>query len=313
MPTMSIDSPIGGTISTAPKQSPVLGISLYVLAVFLIVVMNAFAKKATEFHTPVEAVFYRGLIAMALLLCYAAFKRRLTTIHKTARFKSHVGRSLAGNVGVVMVFWSYSLMPMADVTALLFASPLIVTVLSAVLLKENVGIYRWLAVITGFLGVTLIAQPSGQDYASYGLLVVTVAVFATALVQIFLRDLGKTEDALTTVFYFLAFGILFSGIYMIFKGSWPHPLAVIPLIGAGIASGIQLIIKTQAFRLAEASLLSPFSYTSILWATLFGFLFWDDLPTMMVIAGTCIVITSNLFIVWRERQLGKSSRKHDTV
>ncbi len=308
MPGMSIENPVGGGIADTPKQQPLFGIILYVIAVFLIVVMNAFAKKATEYHAPIEAVFYRGIIAMILLLCYAAFKGRLATLHKTARFKSHIGRSIAGNIGVVMVFWSYSLMPMADVTAILFASPLIVTVLSTFLLKENVGPYRWLAVFTGFIGVVLIAQPSGQDYASYGPFVVLVAVFSTALVQVFLRELGKTEDALTTVFYFLAFGIFFSGIYMIFKGSWPHPAALIPLIGAGLASGIQLIIKTQAFRIAEASLLSPFTYTSIIWATLFGWLFWDDIPTSMVITGTFIVVGSNLFILWRERRRGHAGK-----
>lgn len=298
----------GGPQDGPLARKPLLGIALYLLATLMIIVMNAFVKKATEFHTPVEAVFYRGIIAMALLLAYAAYKRH-AALFRTARIGSHLGRSIAGNIGVVMVYWSYSLMPMADVTALLFAAPLIVTMLSALLLKESVGPYRWLAVATGFLGVILIAQPSGESYAGYGVAVALAAALSTALVQIFLRDLGKTEDALTTVFYFLAFGILFSGIYMIFRGNWPHPEAVIPLIGAGVTGGIQLIVKTQAFRLAEASLLSPFSYTAIIWATLIGWIFWDDLPTLMVVLGTAVVIASNLFILWRERRKQKFAIK----
>lgn len=282
-------------------QKPVLGIALYLAATILIVVMNAFVKKATEYHTPIEAVFYRGIVAMALLLGYATFKGRFD-LYKTTRIKSHLGRAIAGNIGVTMVFWSYSLMPMADATAMLFAAPLIVTVFSALLLKEYVGPYRWAAVATGFIGVLLIAHPSGADYPHYAIAVVLTAACSTAAVQIFLRELGKTEDALTTVFYFLAFGITFSGIYMVFKGHAPDPHAVIPLLCAGVASGIQLIIKTQAFRLAEASLLSPFSYSSIIWATMAGWLFWGSLPTATVIAGTIVVISSNLFILWRERR-----------
>lgn len=282
-------------------QHPLLGIALYVIATLLIIVMNAFVKAASEYHDPVEAVFYRGLIAMALLLAWAAYKRQLRSICRTTRIRSHLGRAVAGNIGVVMVFWAYALMPMADVTALLFAAPLLVTMLSALLLKEQVGRYRWSAVIIGFGGVLMIAQPSGEHYASYALFVALAAALSTALVQIFLRELGKTEDALTTVFYFLAFGIAGSGVYMVFAGSWPHPAAIIPLLGAGIAGGIQLIIKTQAFRLAEASLLSPFAYTSILWATLIGWFYWGDLPTLPVVGGTVIVIASNLFILWREQ------------
>lgn len=281
-------------------QKPALGIALYSFAVLMIVVMNAFIKKATEYHTPVEAVFYRGIIAMALLLAYAAYKQQLRGIYKTSRIGSHIGRALVGNIGVVTVYWSYSLMPMADVTAMMFASPLIVTALSAVMLKETVGRYRWLAVLAGFAGILLIAQPSGEAYVSYGPYVVLLASFSTALVHIFLRTLGKTEDALTTVFYFLAFGLIVTGIYMVFAGTPPHPAAVIPLIGAGLASGVQLIAKTQAYRLAEASLLSPFSFTSIIWATLFGWMFWDDLPEAIVVCGMAVVIASNLFILWRE-------------
>lgn len=294
------------------RQKPALGIILYIAAVFLIVVMNGFVKEATQYHSPVEAVFYRGLIAMAILLGYAAYKGKFH-IYKTTRLKSHIGRSIAGNIGVVMVYWSYSLMPMADATALLFTAPLLVTVMSALLLKEQVGRYRWLAVIIGFLGVLLISSPSGIDYEGYAIFVVLGAACSVALVQIFLRELGKTEDALTTVFYFLAFGITASGIYMIFKGTWPHPAAIIPLIGAGLSSGVQLIIKTQAFRLAEASLLSPFSFTSIVWATLIGWIFWDDLPTITVLLGTAIVIASNLFIIWRETRIKPGKTRHNTA
>jgi drug/metabolite transporter (DMT)-like permease len=286
-------------------QTQAMGIALFLVATFLIVTMNAFAKMATVYHSPVEAVFYRGVVAMVLLLSFTTVTRR-KDVFKTKRPMAHLGRSLAGNIGVILVFWSYSLMPMADVTAFLFTAPLMVTVLSIPLLGEKVGPYRWSAVIIGFLGVVLIAQPFGGGFVGAKALVPLGATFFMALVNIFLRELGKTEDPFTTVFYFLAVGLVFTGIYMIFNGTLPHEKAIWPLVGAGIAGGLQLILKTKAYTLAEASLLSPFTYTSILWATLFGWLFWGDLPTAAVCIGAIIIITSNIVIYMRESRVKRA-------
>lgn len=270
--------------------------------------MNAFAKAAAEYHDPLEIVFYRGVVALALLLAYIAFKKR-ADFYKTARIKSHIGRALVGNFGVFTVFWSYKLLPMADVTALLFSAPLIVTMLSALILKEHVGIYRWAAVVTGFVGVLLIIGPDAGTFGDYKSFVPLLAAFSTALVAIFLRDLGKTEDSITTVFYFLLFGVLFSGIYMLFSGTLPVPDAADLLVATGIAAFVQLMMKTESFRLAEASLLSPFSYIMLLWAIIIGWVFWGDVPGMEVLCGAAVIIASNLFITWRE---SKRRRKTDT-
>lgn len=290
-------------VSADRPQHTVKGILLFVLATFLIICMNAFAKMASDHHDPVEVVFYRGIVAMLLLLGFVAVTRRraMIDVFKTARPLAHLGRSVAGNIGVILIFWAYALLPMADVTAMLFISPLIVTALSVPILGEKVGAWRWSAVLIGFAGVLLIANPGGQGLNSWLFLLPLAAAFFTALVNIFLRQLGRTEDAMTTVFYFLLFGILVTGLYMPFGGQWPQADAVWVLLGAGITGGLSLMIKTEAFRMAEASLLSPFTYTSIVWATLFGWLFWGDLPTLWVITGAAIIIASNLVVAWRER------------
>ena len=282
------------------QKSTAMGIVLFLAATFLIVTMNAFAKMASAYHTPVEIVFYRGLVAMAMLLAYVLATRR-KDVFKTTRPYTHLGRSIVGNCGVILVYWSYSLMPMADVTAFLFTSPLMVTVLSVPLLGEKVGPYRWAAVMTGLIGVMMITQPFGGSFIGAKALIPLGATFFTALVNIFLRTLGKTEDPFTTVFYFLAAGLTITGLYMPFFGHPPHPEAVMALIGTGITSGLQLILKTQAYRLAEASLLSPFAYSSIVWATLFGWLFWGELPTIWVVCGAAVIIASNMTIYYREQ------------
>ncbi len=276
---------------------------------FLIISMNAFAKKAAEYHDPIEIVFYRGLVAMILLLIYVAYKKR-TDFYKTTRMKSHFGRAFIGNCGVIAVFWSYKLLPMADVTALLFSSPFIVTVLSALILKEKVGIYRWLAILIGFIGVVMIVGPSLSGLHGYAVFVPLLASLCMGFVAIFLRDLGKTEDSITTVFYFLLFGVLYSGVYMVFKGSFPAPDAMGILFCVGLAAFVQLILKTEAYRLAEASMLSPYTYIMLIWAALIGWIFWGDVPDIWVWIGASVIIVSNLFITWREQ---KNKQKKDAA
>lgn len=287
------------------RQHFTAGIILFLLADFFIVAMNAFAKGAAPLHTPVEILFYRSIVAMFFLLAFIALSGR-KNIYKTTRIKSHIWRALVGNAGVVLNFQALSLMPMADVTALLFTAPLIVTLLAALILKEQVGPRRWIAVAAGFSGVLLISHPSGHDLVLPGLLAAMGSALCNALVILLLRDLGRTEDALTTVFYFLSFGIFFSGIYMVFFGHMPYPHTAWLLAGAGIAGGLQLLLKTQAYRIAEASLLSPFTYVSLLWATLIGWIFWGSVPTVWAAAGAAIIVASNLFIIWRERRVQKT-------
>ncbi len=277
------------------------GLTLFLIADFFIIVMSAFAKGAAVYHDPVEILFYRSLVAMFMLLLFAGAMRR-KNLYRTKRIKAHLWRAVVGNGGMALGFWALALMPMADITALTFTAPLMVTALSALFLHEHVGPRRWVAVALGFAGVLVLANPAGQDFSTLGVVIALMCALCNALVIIALRDLGRTEDALTTVFYFLAFGILFSGVYMLFRGHAPAPGAWWLLIGTGIAGGLQLILKTQAYRMAEASFLSPFAYLSLLWAALLGWMFWHDVPTVWTAAGAAIIIGSNFFVIWRKRK-----------
>jgi len=287
-------------IKTKIGESRILKAACLILfSTFLIVCMNTFGKVLTEILHPVEVVFYRNLVALLLILGIILYKRQWSAF-RTKKPVGHIARGLVGNGSLALVFWAYSLMPMADVTALLFTAPLIVTFLSPFLLDEKVGIYRWSAVLVGFAGVLLMAHPTGgTDH--FGILVGLAAACGVASVNITLRYLGKTEDAMTTVFYFLLIGTVASGLLVPFLGHGTLPLDYKwYIIGIGLVGGIAQIAKTEAYRLAPASVLGPFVYTSIIWATLFGFLIWNDIPTVWVALGAAIVIGSNIFITWRE-------------
>jgi drug/metabolite transporter (DMT)-like permease len=288
------------------KDHPIKGIIMMAIAVFLIITMNMFAKMVGNTHTPVEIVFWRNFVALIIVLALM-LKTRDISLFKTQRIKGHMVRSIGGTCGLIMVFWAYALMPMADVVAIMFTAGLMTTGLSAFILKEKVGVYRWGAVAFGFLGAFLTVLPSGNEWELKGGIVSLSAAFVGgALVSTMLRSLGKTEPALTTVFYFLTVGIIITLPYVLYAGHFPSYATLWPLIGCGVAGGISLIFKTEAFRYAEASLLSPVHYTSIIWATFMGWVAFGDLPTFNVLAGASIIILANLVIVWREHIKSKA-------
>ncbi len=283
-----------------PATAMVKGVSLTLLATLCIVLMNACAKMSSSVHNPVEMIFYRGIVALGLLVPYMLARHPLS-VFKTRRIGAHLYRSVAGNIGVGLVFWAYSLMPMANATALLFAAPLFVTVLSPLLLRERVDTGRWIAVMAGFGGILLIARPSVGLLGDPASVVAIGAALCMALVDMALRNLGRSENPLTTVFYFILGGVILSAPYTLMVGHLPDGRMLPWILGIGVFTAIQQLAKTAAFRHCEASFLAPYTYTSMVWATLVGWLLWREILTMPVLLGTGVVIASNLFILQRSR------------
>jgi drug/metabolite transporter (DMT)-like permease len=284
------------------------GIILILAATLCIVLMNTCAKMSSAAHGPIEMVFFRGVIVLALLVPYMLLRRPLS-VFKTKRWKAHLYRAFVGNLAVGFVFWAYSLLPMADATSLLFAAPLFVTMLSPLLLNERVDRYRWFAVIVGLGGILLIAKPSADILSRPASLIGLTAALFVALVNIELRNLGRTDDPLTTVFYFMLIGVLISGPYTLLFGSWPDGETRYWIIGIGIFAAAQQLTKTAAYRYAEASLLAPWTYSSILWAIITGWIFWHEFPGPAALAGMAVVIGSNLFNLWREAKMNRQIEK----
>lgn len=272
---------------------------LMVLSVFFVTAMNTGAKLSSPYHDPIEIVFYRGCVALAVMTIWMVATNNYKLL-KTNRPFTHLGRSVVGNIGVCMVFWAYALLPMASATTIILTSGVMVTLLSAIFLKEKVGPWRWGAVCFGLCGCLIATDMHGADFNPVGTMVAMVAMVTTSLVAIFLRHMGKTEHAFTTVFYFVLAGVLSSGLYMVFKGHAPDPNAYWILLATGLFSLFSLLFKTESYKFAEVSLLSPLQYTALVWSVTFGWMFWGDVPSVMVLSGAGLVVASNAVIVWRE-------------
>ncbi|MDH4316742.1 MAG: DMT family transporter, partial [Gammaproteobacteria bacterium] len=219
-------------------------------------------------------------------------------------------RAIIGCVSLMTTFAAYSLMPMAETTVLLFTASLFIPVLGIVFLKEKVGPYRWAAVIVGFGGVIIMAQPTGAVYA-LGIAVALTAALMHATLQIVLRYLGKFESPETITFYFVVIGTLVTALPLPFVAVQPT-LAEIPLLfGVGLSGAAAQWLLSIAFRNAPAAIVTVFNYSGIVWATLFGWLIWNDWPLPAVLAGAAVVIGSNVLMIWRESRIGRITDARD--
>jgi drug/metabolite transporter (DMT)-like permease len=284
----------------------VLGMSAAMGAFFMFTVMNMFAKLLSANHSVIEIAFYRNLIAcLPFLIMIFAFGRREILIIRSK--PSLVGiRAAIGTISLVTTFTAYSLMPMADTTALLFTSSLFIPVLGVIFLKESVGPYRWAAVAMGFIGVVIMAHPSGEVY-TLGILVALTAALMHASLQIILRYLGRYESPETISFYFFVIGVFLTALPLPFIAVRPTMAEVPLLIGVGLSGAGAQWLLSVAFRNAKAAIVTVFNYSGIVWATLFGWMIWNDWPTATVMTGATIVIASNILMIWRESRLGRIS------
>lgn len=289
------------------SEHVVIGMMAAVGSFFSFTVMNTFAKLLSENHSVIEIAFYRNLVALLpfLIMIFAFGKREILVLRTKA---SLVGiRAVIGTVSLVTTFAAYSMMPMADTTALLFTASLFIPILGVIFLRESVGMYRWSAIILGFIGVIIMAKPTGNVY-TLGVIVALSAALLHASLQTILRYLGRYESPETISFYFFVIGLVLTALPLPFIAVRPS-LAELPLLlGVGLSGAAAQWLHSIAYRNARAAIVTVFNYTSIVWATLFGWLIWNDWPMPTVLGGAAVVIISNILIIWREARLQKTAR-----
>jgi drug/metabolite transporter (DMT)-like permease len=290
----------------ARSERVVLGMTAAMGAFFMFTVMNLFAKLLSANHSVIEIAFYRNLIAsVPFLLAAFAFGRREILVLRSKPVLVGV-RAAIGALSLVTTFAAFSLMPMADTTVLLFTSTLFVPVLGVIFLGESVGPYRWAAVAVGFIGVIIMAHPSGDVYA-LGIAVALCASLMHATLQIILRYLGRYERPETIAAYFFIVGTFLCALPLPFIAVRPSWEEVPLLFGVGLSGAAAQWLLSVAFHNARAAIVTVFNYSGIVWATLFGWMIWQEWPLPAVLVGAVIVIASNLLIIWRESRLGRLS------
>lgn len=295
-------------------MKPALGVSLKILSALAFTLMAATIKLASSTYPTGQLIFFRSAFALVPLIAWLAVSDTVVNAVRTHNLKGHLLRSIIGATGMVLGFSALAYLPLTEAVAIGYAAPLIVVVLAALLLKETVRAYRWSAVGVGFVGVLIMLSPRlgaeglAED-AGVGALFAIGAAFCTAGATIQVRRLTATERTGAIVFYFTAVTTLIGLSTAAFGWIMPTPLDFAMLVGIGILGGIGQILLTESYRYADASLVAPFEYTTMIWATLLGWFVFGQWPEAAVIAGAALVTASGIFVIYRERKLGLERRK----
>lgn len=274
-----------------------LGILYMLLAVCTFSVMDLLVKWSSEYPTG-EVLFFRGFFGL-LPTFFLIPKNKLKTFYKTNRPKEHLFRCLMGLIALVAIVIALRKLPLAVVVSLSFAAPLFITVLSIFLLSEKVGLFRWGAVLIGFIGVIVISEP-GFDQMNIYYLLPLIFCIGMAFVTITIRKLSTSEPIwLISIFFTITISI--AGLFTISKG-WKMPdlkdFILLALIG--VTGGSANLFLTQSYKLSEVSLVAPLKYLSLVFAVIFGYLIWNEVPTFKTLIGASLVIFASLIIFRRE-------------
>ncbi|MGR3616874.1 MAG: DMT family transporter [Paracoccaceae bacterium] len=298
---------------------PMLAVFLKVTAIGLFTAMSAIIKATADVVPAGEAVFFRSFFAIPVIVVWLAFRGDLSQGLKAKNPMGHVWRGVLGTSAMGLTFTGLGLLPLPEVTAIGYATPIFTVILAAFLLGETIRLIRISAVAIGLVGVMIMIWPrltgstDFQDAATIGALCILLATMARAMVQIHIRKLVQTDSTAAIVFYFSATASVLSLLTMPFGWVVPDWDVALLLMSTGLVGGVAQILVTSSYRFGPASMLAPYDYTSMLFAIMIGYVFFAELPTFVMLIGAALVIFGNVLVIWRESRLGMERGKARSV
>lgn len=287
-------------MATGMKENRAAGIIWMLATMFCFITLDAIMKHLMESYSLVQVTWARFFFAtiIAALACGRDIGRLAKTRHPKPQFLRSVllmSTTAMFNAGIRTT-------PLATGTTIMFLNPILVTILAIPLLGEKVGLRRWAGVVLGFTGALIVVRPWEEGLGAYGhgVLFLLAAAFLNANYQILTRKV-RGDDPRTSLLYTAAAGAVVTSLIVPWFWSWPAGFDWLLLIASGLAGGLGHLFLIRAFQAAPASVVAPFSYSSLLWAALFGFVIWGDWPELWTWAGAAIIIGSGLYIFHRER------------
>ena len=292
-------------------MSPLRGILLKILSVCVFVAMSSIIKATSDAVPPGQAVFFRSLFAIPVIGVWLAMRGELHTGLRTANPMGHVWRGLVGTTSMGLGFAGLGLLPLPEVTAIGYAAPILVVIFAAMFLGEEVRLFRLSMVALGLIGVLVVLSPrlqidptTADTRETLGALVVLLSAVFAALAAVFVRRLVQTETTAAIVFYFSITATVLSLLTLPWGWAIPAPGVAAMLVLAGLLGGVGQILMTTAYRHADASLIAPFEYTSMLLAIVVGYTVFGEVPGAATLAGGAMIVIAGILIILRERQLG---------
>ena len=290
---------IADPIATAARRNQIpRGIFYMVISTVMFAGVNAIVKWELALYPVGEVAFLRSLFAF-LAVVLLILPRNGLAVLRTRRYREHLQRGLSQFGSMSCMMLAFRALPLASAIAISFSAPLFTTLLSILILKEQVGIHRWSALFVGFVGVLVVTHP-GAGTVTWGAFFALANAVLISSVAVSIRRMSATESTETLTLYQMSV-ITVCTLFLLPLGfSWPGWRDLLGLAVAGAGNGIAQFWWTRSLALAPPSAVVPFNYLSLVWASLLGFAIWDDVPTPALLIGSAIVVASGLYILWRE-------------
>lgn len=271
-----------------------VGIFYCLASTFLFWVVNALGKVLAETYPIPLLVFFRSIFALMMCLAIACRLGGLRAL-RTQRPTALVMRGVIWVFMLACSFASYHLLPIGDAAAIEFVGPIFIAILGGVCLGETVGTKRWLAILVGFLGVSLVVRP-GFGALHYGMLFALGNALFYAVGSLMVKRISKTDSVIAIVFYSCLVSTAISAVAVPYFWVTPTPFDLMLLCAIGVFGAMAQYLVTQSFYYAPASIVSPFTYSGLIWALLFGFLIWNDVPDLLGLLGAIGIVASGLWL-----------------
>ena len=274
-----------------------LGFLYMFMSVCAFSVMDLIVKWSDDYPLG-QVLFFRGFFGI-IFYFFIIPRERLHDFYKTKRPGLHSLRCIAGLIAIIAIFIALRKLPLATVVSISFAAPIFTTIFSIFLLSEKVGIYRWLAVLVGFIGILIITEPGISNLNIYYIFPI-IFCLGLSYVAITLRQLSTTEPVwLISLFFSIAITFLS---FLTLPFGWVMPsfnhFLILSLVG--IFGGVSNLWLSQSYKYSEVSLVTPLKYLTLVFAIIFGYFIWDEIPTIKTLIGALLVIVSTLIIFRRE-------------
>tara|TARA_R110002110_G_scaffold208965_1_gene421201 strand:- start:197 stop:1213 length:1017 start_codon:yes stop_codon:yes gene_type:complete len=292
---------------TKPRSTTLQGVLTGLLAFAIYASHDAAIKSLGTTYSPFQIVFFVVLLSFPVVTLMLIRDTRAENLRPREPLWTAV-RTLAVVIGGFCAFYAFSVLPLAETYAILFAAPLLITVLSVPLLGEIVRAHRWMAVLAGLVGVLVVLRPGSADLGA-GHLAGLIAAFGTALTAVVMRKIGTVERREVLLLYPLLtnFAVMLCALPFVYVPMPLQDLAMVLLIAILAIAAMSLLIR--AYTLADAAVIAPMQYSQIIWATLFGWLFFGESSDAMTFVGAGIIIASGAYIVLREAGGSKSANR----
>ncbi len=255
-----------------------------------------------------EIAFWRQAVAPPALILWLWSQGSLGQL-RTHQFPRHVARSLVGNSNMTILFYAATLLPLAESITLGFTTPLFAVIIAAMVLGERIGPWRWAAVLAGFAGILVITQPGAQLIHPLGTSLALFAAVLVAIINFQIRELGRTESAVSIVFYFGVLGTLMIGMALPFVSTPLSGHQWLILLSMGAMGTIAQLFLTASLRMGSVASVIVMDYSSLIWGTILGWLAWNQLPSTATWLGAPLIIGAGLLIAWREHYLSQQARQ----